>query len=61
MTTTVPVSATGATTVQLCAPIVISANRVTGPLACSGHEPPPGNGGTSNDVTGPKSGQCARL
>jgi len=43
------------------APIVISGNRITGPLACSGNQPPPGNGGTTNSVTGPKSGQCAQL
>jgi len=48
-------SATGGT------PIVISGNRIIGPLACSGNQPPPGNGGTTNNVTGPKSGQCAGL
>jgi hypothetical protein len=42
-------------------PIVISDNRVVGPLACSGNQPPPVNGGLANDVTGPRSGQCARL
>lgn len=48
-------NATGAT------PIVISDNRVTGTLACSGNEPAPVNGGLANDVTGPRSGQCAPL
>lgn len=42
-------------------PIVISDNRVSGPLACSGNEPSPVNGGLTNDVTGPRTGQCARL
>lgn len=42
-------------------PIVISDNRVIGGLACSGNQPPPVNGGLANDVTGPKSGQCAQL
>jgi hypothetical protein len=48
-------NATGAT------PIMISDNRITGPLACSSNQPPPINGGLTNDVTGPRSGQCAGL
>jgi Concanavalin A-like lectin/glucanases superfamily len=34
---------------------------ITGPLSCSGNQPPPSHGGLHNDVTGPKTGQCAGL
>jgi hypothetical protein len=54
-----PVSVTGNNTGSV--PIVISGNTITGPLACSGNQPPPTHGGLHNDVTGPKSGQCATL
>jgi arabinogalactan endo-1,4-beta-galactosidase len=40
---------------------VIAGNSVTGPLSCTGNAPPPVNGGQVNNVTGPKSGQCATL
>ncbi len=42
-------------------PIVVSANTVIGPLACSGNLPAPVNRGLANDITGPASGQCAGL
>lgn len=42
-------------------PIVVSDNTVVGPLACSGNQPSPVNGGLANNVTGPMSGQCAGL
>jgi beta-glucosidase-like glycosyl hydrolase len=41
--------------------IVVSGNRITGPLSCTGNEPPPVNNGVPNNVTGPQSGQCADL
>lgn len=40
---------------------VLAANRVHGPLACSGNAPAPGNDGHPNSVTGPSQGQCAGL
>lgn len=42
-------------------PIVVSGNTIVGPLACSGNEPPPVDGGYPNTVSGPKSGQCGDL
>jgi 5'-nucleotidase len=42
-------------------PAVIAANKITGPLACSGNNPAPGNDGRKNTVVGPATGQCARL
>lgn len=42
-------------------PIVIAGNRIVGLLACTGNQPAPVNGGHTNDVTGPRSGQCAML
>jgi hypothetical protein len=42
-------------------PIVVSANTVVGPLACSGNRPPPVNNGQPNTVSGPRSGQCRDL
>ena len=40
---------------------IVSGNRISGPLACSGNSPAPTNAGQPNSVSGPKSGQCARL
>lgn len=40
---------------------VISGNRITGPLACSGNDPAPVNNGSINNTAGRKSGQCAGL
>jgi hypothetical protein len=42
-------------------PIVVAANIVSGPLRCTGNEPPPVNNGQPNTVDGPKSGQCVEL
>ncbi|HEU4542677.1 MAG TPA: hypothetical protein VFR23_16230, partial [Jiangellaceae bacterium] len=42
-------------------PIVIADNDITGPLTCSGNQPPPTNGGLTNTTTGPKTGQCSTL
>jgi hypothetical protein len=42
-------------------PIVVSANTIVGPFACTGNAPPPVNNGNPNTVTGPASGQCANL
>ena len=42
-------------------PIVVGGNRIVGPLACSGNEPAPVNGGEPNVVIGPKQGQCSGL
>ncbi|MGH3682004.1 MAG: hypothetical protein ACRDT2_17350, partial [Natronosporangium sp.] len=42
-------------------PILVSGNRVVGALSCSGNQPPPSNDGVPNEVTGPRSGQCAGL
>jgi hypothetical protein len=39
----------------------IEANRITGPLACSGNNPPPTNDGLGNQVSGPRTGQCKGL
>ncbi|WP_203942328.1 discoidin domain-containing protein [Planotetraspora thailandica] len=40
---------------------VISGNKITGPLNCSGNEPAPVDNGSPNTVTGPKQGQCTNL
>jgi 5'-nucleotidase len=40
---------------------VVAGNKITGPLACSGNNPAPGNDGRKNTVRGPASGQCAKL
>jgi hypothetical protein len=48
-------TATGAT------PVVVTDNDVIGVLACSGNDPAPVNDGRPNSVTGPATGQCARL
>ena len=42
-------------------PIVVSANTIVGPFACTGNEPPPVNNGIPNTVTGPVTGQCTKL
>jgi len=42
-------------------PIVVGGNWIVGPLACSGNEPAPVNGGEPNVVIGPKQGQCSGL
>ncbi|WP_255610069.1 ExeM/NucH family extracellular endonuclease [Micromonospora sp. PLK6-60] len=53
-----PVTLTGNTGSQ---PVVVAANTIGGPLACSGNTPAPANDGRPNKVSGPASGQCARL
>ncbi|MGH3760214.1 ExeM/NucH family extracellular endonuclease [Actinophytocola sp.] len=40
---------------------VIAANTITGPLSCTGNDPPPTNDGRKNTVHGPASGQCATM
>jgi hypothetical protein len=40
---------------------VVAANTITGPLGCTGNEPPPVNQGQPNTVDGAKSGQCTDL
>ncbi|HYQ64952.1 ExeM/NucH family extracellular endonuclease [Actinophytocola sp.] len=52
-----PVSVTGNTG----GPAVVAGNTIVGPLACSGNDPAPGNGGRKNKVYGPATGQCAKL
>jgi 5'-nucleotidase len=42
-------------------PIVVAANKVTGPLSCLGNQPAPGNESRRNTVRGIASGQCAKL
>jgi hypothetical protein len=42
-------------------PILVSANTIVGALACTGNQPPPGNGGAPNKVSGLSSGQCRGL
>jgi hypothetical protein len=42
-------------------PIVVSGNSITGPLSCSGNNPPPVNNGHPNNVRGPTAGQCSGL
>jgi hypothetical protein len=39
----------------------IEANRISGPLSCSGNIPPPTNDGLRNQVSGPRTGQCTGL
>ncbi|MFI7236366.1 ParB/Srx family N-terminal domain-containing protein [Streptomyces cyaneofuscatus] len=39
--------------------VLIAANKVTGPVACSGNLPAPDNTGRTNEVHGPRTGQCA--
>jgi len=40
---------------------IVAANHIGGPLSCAGNSPPPSNAGQPNTVSGPKSGQCAKL
>ena len=40
---------------------VVSGNRITGALACSGNDPAPANNGLANRGDGPREGQCAKL
>jgi len=42
-------------------PIVVTGNDIIGSLSCSGNDPAPVNYGRPNSITGPSSGQCARL
>ncbi|MGW1060607.1 S8 family serine peptidase [Micromonospora rubida] len=42
-------------------PILVSGNRIDGPLRCVGNQPAPVNGGAANTVGGPRSGQCSGL
>jgi hypothetical protein len=40
---------------------VVAANRIAGPLICTGDVPPPTNDGLANKVAGPELGQCSGL
>ncbi|WP_199040746.1 glycosyl hydrolase 53 family protein [Glycomyces salinus] len=40
---------------------VIAGNEIDGPLSCTGNGPAPVDNGTTNEVRGPKTGQCAAL
>jgi hypothetical protein len=40
---------------------VVAGNTVGGPLSCTGSSPEPVNNGWVNSVSGPKTGQCAKL
>ncbi|THV36383.1 glycosyl hydrolase 53 family protein [Glycomyces buryatensis] len=40
---------------------VIAGNEISGPLSCTGNGSEPVDNGTTNQVRGPKSGQCAEL
>jgi hypothetical protein len=40
---------------------LLSGNHIGGPLGCSGNVPAPTDGGMPNVVSGPASGQCAKL
>jgi hypothetical protein len=53
-----PVSVTNASTTQ---PPALAGNTVNGPLTCSANAPAPTNLEAPNRVSGPRSGQCARL
>ncbi|MET8055381.1 ParB/Srx family N-terminal domain-containing protein [Streptomyces microflavus] len=39
--------------------VLLAANRITGPVACSGNLPAPDTTGRDNEVRGPRTGQCA--
>jgi 5'-nucleotidase len=43
------------------APVVVAANKVSGPLACLLNTPAPVNESRPNTVRGPATGQCAGL
>ncbi|MGZ0147457.1 M64 family metallopeptidase [Kribbella sp. WER1] len=53
-----PLSVTGSRTTD---PAALAGTTIDGPLTCSGNAPAPTNLGAPNQVTGPRSGQCARL
>jgi hypothetical protein len=40
---------------------VVSGNRITETLVCSGNDPAPVNNGLANRVSGLRQGQCAKL
>jgi hypothetical protein len=40
---------------------VVAFSTVGGPLSCTGNDPAPLNNGFTNDVKGPKAGQCSGL
>jgi hypothetical protein len=40
---------------------LVSGNRINGALTCTRNQPPPGDNGLANTVSGPRLGQCARL
>jgi hexosaminidase len=40
---------------------LVSANQIGGALTCTGNQPPPVDNGLPNTVSGPRSGQCAKL
>ncbi len=42
-------------------PVLVAANKISGPLSCSGNSPAPGNDNRENTVSGPATGQCAKL
>ena len=42
-------------------PIVVAENSITGPLRCTGNTPPPTDDDRPNEVSGPRTGQCAGL
>jgi hypothetical protein len=54
-----PVTVTGSTG-GTAAPAV-EANHISGPLACTGNTPAPGDNSQPNAVSGPATGQCADL
>ncbi len=53
-----PVSVVGARTAE---PVILAGNTVGGPLACSANSATPTNLQAPNQVSGPRSGQCAKL
>ncbi|TDW94761.1 IgA peptidase M64 [Kribbella pratensis] len=53
-----PLSVTGSRTTD---PVTLAGNTVNGPLSCSANTPAPTNLQAPNQVSGPRSGQCARL
>ncbi|WP_432890512.1 M64 family metallopeptidase [Kribbella sp. CA-245084] len=53
-----PVSVTNASTAQ---PPALAGNTVNGPLVCQANAPKPTNLEAPNKVSGPRSGQCAKL
>ncbi|TDO47376.1 IgA peptidase M64 [Kribbella sp. VKM Ac-2527] len=57
-TVTGPVSVVGARTAE---PVVLAGNTIGGPLACSANSATPTNLQAPNQVSGPRSGQCAKL